>query len=100
MKNTIAIVCILLASCASVPKPKNVPGPHVFYAGVALYLNKHPIGLAVSKDRFLSCRDALDDTRSIIAKVEEEGDSTHSAIGVCIPIPVYDASDLVPQALY
>lgn len=97
MKMLSVVLCLTLIGCVAAPKSKIAPAtPHVFYAGVATYIDKHPVGLFVSKDRFLSCREALDDTQSALAKIGEDGDGSHSGVGVCIPVPVFDPADMIP----
>lgn len=104
MKRLAVLTMFLLAGCTTPPKPVALVrvGPHVFYSGVALYMNQHPNGLLVSKDRFLSCKEALDDTRSAISRTLVPGEAPEgaTAIGVCIPVPIFDPSDLVPNELF
>jgi len=72
--------------------------PPRFLPGVALYRDKRFLALQVGKTFSLSCKEALDDTQSAIAKAIENGGPNILAIGLCIPVPTYSPADLLPGA--
>lgn len=68
--------------------------PPRFLPGVALYRDKRFMALQVGKTFSFTCKDALKDTQSAIAKAIENGGPNILAIGLCIPVPTYDPRDL------
>lgn len=65
--------------------------PPRFLSAVAVYRNNRFAGFSAGKTFFLSCREALEDTQTAVAKGTEKG---LKVIGLCIPIPTYDPADL------
>lgn len=53
------------------------------------------VTLVTGSTRFTSCRDALDDTQSALAKHAEYAPKGSRAEGACIPLHTYSAEDLV-----
>lgn len=98
----IIILASTLFGCATHHAVKQPFPAHqaVFYSGVALYRNKHPIGLVTGSDRFLSCQEALEDTRGVLQKLLVSDQDGVTGVGLCIPVPIYDVTDLIPQSVY
>lgn len=68
--------------------------PPRFLPAVALYINRRFVKMEVGRLFQITCKDALDDTRTAIAKANENGPPGTLAIGLCIPVPTYDPADL------
>jgi hypothetical protein len=100
----VAYAAIALLAVATYPathadEPKFTPAasdhqPPRFLPAVALYINNRFQAVQVGKDFQFTCKAALDDTASAIAKAVENGPPGTKAVGFCIPIPTYDPADL------
>lgn len=98
----IALACVL-NGCATVPKAaKFTPSmsdhqPPRFLPGIALYDHDGRfVAFEVGKTFGYSCKEALDDTQATLEHATTL--SNHRAVGLCVPIPTYNAADLVPGA--
>jgi hypothetical protein len=92
---------IRCAAHAQDPTPKFTPAPAdhqppSFLPAIALYtVDGHFVALEVGKTFSFSCKEALADTQTTLAKATTL--SSHKAVGLCIPIPTYNAADLIPS---
>lgn len=92
----------VFANCGPAVKlpVQNVPAesdhqPPRFLPAVALYRDNRFIGIQVGTTFSYTCRAALDDTKSTLAKAIPAG---AQVVGLCIPIPTYSVLDLTPSA--
>jgi len=88
---------ILLVAVASIPATSDHQPPR-YLPAVALYINNRFQAVEVGKTFSFTCKDALDDTSSAIAKAVMNGPPGTKAVGMCIPIPTYDPADLAEGA--
>lgn len=97
MKTTLlAMLAVLTMSVAAADDKVDLPP--TFLSAVAMYAPDGTfVKLEVGNDRFTSCRDALDDTMSAIARASEFAPPGARTIGQCIPIRTYAVRDLMPE---
>lgn len=96
---------LILAAAAAVaivtfqPTPdviaKNQVFPPMYLSGVVAYdTTRRFTQLKTGRTRFLSCREALDDTQSALALAAEYAPAGSHSEGICIPLHVYNETDL------
>lgn len=69
--------------------------PPTYLSGVVTYAPDGRFAkLLMGATRFLSCRDALDDTESAIAKAQERQPPGARTEGVCFPLHTYNYDDV------
>lgn len=88
---------VLGLMCAAVVFADTPPQlPPTYVSGVVTYdVEGHFAKLVTGSTRFLSCREALDDTMSALAKFAEYAPKGSIAEGVCIPVHTHSPADLV-----
>lgn len=99
----LAISAVAAATDIPATNPVFVPAasdhqPPRFLPAVALYRDRRFLALQVGKTFSLTCKAALDDTQTAIAKAIENGGPGILAVGLCVPVPTYDPKDLLDGA--
>lgn len=75
---------------------KNTVLPPMYLSAVVNYdSNRRFTRVVVGSTRFLTCRDALDDTQSALALAAEYAPVGAHAEGICIPLHTYNDADLI-----
>lgn len=91
----IALPLALACAFAATPAESDHQPPR-FLPGIVLYDSAgHFIALQVGTTFSYTCKGALDDSQASIEKATAAG---RRLIGLCIPVPTYNAADLVPSA--
>lgn len=76
------------------PTP-NAGMPPTYLSGVATYAaNGRFVKLLMGSTRFLTCRMALDDTETALAKAQEMQPAGARSEGICIPLHTYNYADV------
>lgn len=79
-------------------KPSKVLPPRFLSALVTYDPQQRFVKFIAGRTFFLSCRDALADTQTAIAKAIELAPAGSRTIGLCIPIRTYSDLDLIPPS--
>lgn len=98
MRSTVLFMAMLLVLCVAYAADPGRTLPPTFLPGVLQYdAQGRYVGAAFGSTRFLTCKEALDDTQSAIAKANEVNPQGWLAIGTCLPIPTRNELDLISQ---
>lgn len=100
MRTVIAALILTTLSLATThaDEAKKPSLPPRYMSAVATYdTHLRFVALLTGKTFFLSCKEALEDTQTAIAKATELAPLGSRAVGMCLPIPTYSYDDLIPQ---
>lgn len=92
---SVASMALSCSAHAAVPAASDHQPPR-FLPAVVLYDKEDRfIAIEVGKTFSYSCKAALDDAQGTIEKATAAG---RRLVGLCVPVPTYNAADLVPTA--